>query len=196
MLIHTISNDDIYTGLSYEYPGPVAPYNATTIDPPPHQEGYARKFIRQALIWDYVPLEELQPPPPSLEEAKAQKIIQIDSETSNAITSGFIYEVEGVPYHFSYDSFDQQNFVDTATVATLLLANNGAPEDPDMPTAVTWNAYTIPDDELIRLIFSPAEFLSLYTHGALAHKGMQMEIGGQRKEAVKNATTIEEVNGI
>lgn len=43
--------------------------------------------------------------------------------------------MDGVSYHFSYDSFDQQNFVDTANVALLTqMGGKGLPE------SVAWNA--------------------------------------------------------
>ena len=47
-----------------------------------------------------------------------------------------LHAVDGVSYHFSYDSFDQQNFADTANVA--LLAQMGG---KGLPESVAWNAY-------------------------------------------------------
>ena len=80
----------------------------------------------------------------TLEEAKAAKRAQIDAETSAAIISGFDYEIDGTPYHFSYDAFDQQNFVDTASMCQLALAGT-----PGLPESVTWNSYTVPGGALV-----------------------------------------------
>ena len=148
-----------------------------------------------------------QPPVLTLEEAKAIKIQQIDKEASNAILSGFDYEIEAgsglETLHFSYDSFDQQNFADTANVSILILSYGGDTESLNasgFPTSVTWNAYRNytkeTGGELVRLTLNAQEFLNLYTNGALIHKSTQMEIAGQRKELVSAAQTIEELENI
>lgn len=124
---------------------------------------------------------------PTLEELKAAKKAWIDTETSAAIASGFDYAVGGVTYHFSYDTFDQQNFADTANVC--LMKQSGM---PGLPDSVTWNAYT-PGGELERLTFDAPGFLALYAGGAMKHKNETMQRGGERKAAVEAATTPEEV---
>ena len=137
-------------------------------------------------------------PAPTLDEAKAAAVARIDKETSEAILAGFEYEIDpgtGTPetLHFSYDSFDQQNFADSANVALLSVSSSPQTE---LPTSVTWNAYRDYNPEmggdLVRLSLDPAGFLALYTGGALAHKARQMEIGGQRKAAVAAAETVED----
>ena len=142
-------------------------------------------------------------PAPTLDEAKAAAIARIDKETSEAILAGFDYEIDpgtgsAETLHFSYDSFDQQNFADSANVA--LLSMSVSPQTEGLPTSVTWNAYRnhSPEKggELVRLSFDPAGFLDLYTGGALAHKARQMEIGGRRKAAVAAAETVADVESI
>lgn len=125
-------------------------------------------------------------PEPTLEEAKASKRAIIDAETSAAILGGFDFMVEGQKLHFSYDTFDQQNFADTANAC--ILQQTGV---PGLPESVIWNAYA--DGALVRLTRTSAEFLALYTAGALTHKATQMETGGQRKAAVEAALTLEKV---
>ena len=90
--------------------------------------------------------------------------------------------------HFSYDTFDQQNFADTANVC--LMKQSGM---PGLPESVTWNAYTVPGGELERLTFDASGFLALYAGGAMNHKNETMQRGGERKAAVEAATTPEEV---
>ena len=130
--------------------------------------------------------------------AQATKIVSIDAETAAAITAGFFYVVDGITYHFSYDTFDQQNFADTANVA--LLSQMGG---QGLPESVAWNAYRNWQDgkgELVRLTFTAETFLALYTAGAVAHKAARMAEGGSRKEAVAAAVargaTIEELEAI
>ena len=130
--------------------------------------------------------------------AQATKIVSIDAETAAAITAGFFYVVEGITYHFSYDTFDQQNFADTANVA--LLSQMGG---QGLPESVAWNAYKNWQDgkgELARLTFTAETFLALYTAGAVAHKAARMAEGGSRKEAVAAAVargaTVEELEAI
>ena len=128
----------------------------------------------------------------------ARVLASIDAETSVAIIGGFDYVVEGVLYHFSYDSFDQQNFADTANVA--LLAQMGG---KGLPESVAWNAYKNWQNgkgELVRLTFTAESFLALYTGGAVAHKAARMAEGGTRKaalaEAVARGATAEELEAI
>ena len=142
------------------------------------------------------------PPEPSemelLLRAQAAKIVSIDAETAAAITAGFFYVVDGITYHFSYDTFDQQNFADTANVA--LLSQMGG---QGLPESVAWNAYKNWQDgkgELVRLTFTAESFLALYTGGAVAHKAARMAEGGTRKaalaEAVARGATAEELEAI
>ncbi len=142
-------------------------------------------------------------PAPTLKEAKAAAVARIDRETSEAILAGFEYEIDpgtgtAEPLHFSYDSFDQQNFADSANVALLSMSVSLQAEG--LSTSVTWNAYRnyAPDTggELVRLTLDPAAFLALYTGGALAHKARRMDIGGRRKAAVAAAETVEDVESV
>lgn len=126
----------------------------------------------------------------SLDELKERKLKQIDQETSNTILSGFDYIINNIKYHFNYDSFDQQNFADTANMCQLVLS--GA---EGLPTSVTWNSY-LDDNTLVQQVFNANEFLELYVKGAMVHKATQMSIGGQRKAAVQSATTKEEIEAI
>ena len=148
--------------------------------------------------------EEPAPPVPTeeelLEQAKTKKIALIDAQTSSAITAGFEYEIDpgtgtAESLHFSYDSFDQQNFADSANVAALTISGVEG-----LPSSVTWNAYrnytADTGGELVRLTLDPTAFLALYTGGALAHKAAKMEAGGRRKAAVEAATTIEAVEAV
>ena len=89
-------------------------------------------------------------------------------------------------YHFSYDSFDQQNFSDSANVANLIKSGvEGLPE------YTPWNAYKnwTPETggELVQLTFGAESFIQFYTSGALTHKAACMASGIARKNAVKAA---------
>lgn len=132
----------------------------------------------------------LERPEKTIEELKADKVIQIDAETSTAILGGFDYIIQGTSYHFSYDSFDQQNFSDTANMCQLALTGT-----PGLPTSVVWNSY-LPDGTLVQQTFDAHSFLALYTAGAMQHKVTQMTIGGQRKAKVWAAQTKEEIEAI
>ena len=123
---------------------------------------------------------------PTLEELKTAKKARIDEDTSAAILAGLDYAVNGVTYHFSYDAFDQQNFADTANVCIMKQAGM-----PGLPDSVMWNAYTVPDDELVRLTFDAPGFLALYAGGAMKHKNETMQRGGERKAAVEAAATAD-----
>lgn len=125
---------------------------------------------------------------PSLDDLKSARKTNIDAETSAAILAGFDYAVDGATYHFSYALDDQQNFSDTANVCLMKQAGM-----PGLPDSVTWNAYTVPGGDMVRLTFDASGFLALYAGGAMRHKNGTMQRGGERKAAVEAATTAEEV---
>ena len=137
---------------------------------------------------------------PTLDEVKARKLSAIDAETSSAIMAGFECEATppdtGTPelLHFSYDSFDQQNFADAAVSMQLATASDGG-----IPTTTPWNAYrnhtADSKGELVILQLTAETFLPIYA-AALNHKATQMAIGGQRKAAVAAAQTVEDVKAI
>lgn len=138
-------------------------------------------------------------PEPTLSELRTAALSRIDSATSAAILAGFEYEVETGEgkevLHFSYLADDQQNFSDTANGA--LLAMQGV---ESVPSSVKWNGWRNHTAEykgdLVRLVLDVQTFLALYTGGALVHKAVQMEIGGQRKAAIEAAKTVEEINAL
>ena len=136
----------------------------------------------------------------SLENVTARKLSAIDAETSSAIMAGFECEATppdtGTPelLHFSYDSFDQQNFADAAVSMQLATASDGG-----IPTTTPWSAYrnhtADSKGELVILQLTAETFLPIYA-AALNHKATQMAIGGQRKAAVAAAQTVEDVKAI
>ena len=135
----------------------------------------------------------------SLPNVKARKLAAIDAETSAAIMAGFECEATppdtGVPelLHFSYDSFDQQNFADAA-VSMQLATASGA-----IPTATPWNAYRNHTEgskgDLVILQLTAETFVPIYS-AALTHKATKMAEGGTRKAAVEAAQTVEELEAI
>lgn len=116
-------------------------------------------------------------PPLTPEQIIAQKRTAIDAETSAAILAGFDYAVNGQSYHFNYDSFDQQNFADTANAC--LLQKSGA---EGLPATVVWNGY-LANGTLVLLSLDADAFLALYM-AALAHKKACMDAGSQKKAAL------------
>lgn len=135
-----------------------------------------------------------------LEQVKLDKLDTIDTETSSAIMAGFECEATppdtGTPelLHFSYDSFDQQNFADAAVSMQLATASDGG-----IPTTTPWNAYrnhtADSKGDLVILQLTAETFLPIYA-AALNHKATKMAEGGQRKAAVAAAQTVEEVEAI
>lgn len=139
-------------------------------------------------------------PIPTLSEMKSSKLAAIDAKTSAAIMAGFTCEATppdtGQPeeLHFSYDSFDQQNFADAAVSMQLAAAAGGS-----IPTTTPWNAYrnhtADSKGELVILQLTAETFVPIYA-AALQHKAAKMAEGGQRKAAVAAAQTVEEVEAI
>lgn len=128
-----------------------------------------------------ITFKDIPDPTPTQESAKDEldnKLMEIDRETSQKIMDGFDYEYKGTTYHFSYDNFDQQNFVDTANACLMYKQGvQGLPDD------ILWNAYD-KDGNLVRVKFNADEFIALYAGGALAHKSKTMAEGSAKKEAI------------
>ncbi len=217
-IIHSYDNHGVFAG-STDIPdrpkGLSLPVNCTLTAPPDLPSG--RAAVWSGSVWTIVedhhgrsgyvngeprtinslgPLPEGwsdAPPPPTLDEARAAKLTAIDAETSVSILAGFDYEVGGETLHFSYKFADQQNFADTANAASA--AKDGV---PGLPQTVTWSGWKKNGNTFVlrRLDLTPDAFLDLYFQGALAHKAACMERGGQRKEALTAATTVEEIEAI
>ena len=162
---------------------------------PPFAEG-----MRTVYLPLYTDSNNPQHVEPTLEEVKARKVATIDAETSSAIMAGFECEATppdtGTPelLHFSYDSFDQQNFADAAVSMQLATASDGG-----IPTTTPWNAYrnhtADSKGDLVILQLTAKTFRPIYA-AALNHKATKMAEGGQRKAAVVAAQTMEEVEAI
>lgn len=202
MRIYVLTDDGYFTGLARDYPGKVCPGNATVEVPPDATEGFVARFDRTARTWALVDMAEAfpAPPAPELADVRRDALARIDAATSAAILAGFDYDIDpgtgaAESLHFSYDSFDQQNFADSASVAMLAMSGTEG-----LPTSVNWNAYRnqTPESggELVRLTLDPQGFLALYTAGALAHKAVQMELGGQRKAAAEAAESVEALRAL
>lgn len=138
--------------------------------------------------------------PSSLEEWKEEARRRIDESTSTAILAGF--ECEATPpdtgepelLHFSYDSFDQQNFADAALSMQLAAAAGGG-----IPTSTPWNAYRDWTPEsgggLVVLQLTAGTFVPIYT-AALTSKATKMAAGSERKAAVETADSAEAVQAL
>ena len=159
-------------------------------------DDYASEVLPFTTLWESEKSRRAEEAnrPPTLKEAREAKLAAIDNETSAAICAGFLYAVDGASYHFSYDTFDQQNFADTANAAILATISG------DTAQNVLWNGWqdktTTNKGTLHRLTFTPTTFLALYTQGALVHKAATMMTGGARKEAAMIAETISQLEGI
>lgn len=171
-----------------------------------------RTHIEMAADWEF-PGSELAPeevvrgsdgklylaselPEPSINEVKADALRKVDAITSDLILAGFDYETDpgtGTPevLHFSYDSFDQQNFADSAIAMQL-----GSTVSDAIPTSTPWNAYRdyTPETggELIVLQLTAETFLPLYST-ALTHKATKMAEGSSRKALIESATSIKQI---
>jgi hypothetical protein len=97
------------------------------------------------------------------ENLKARRDRQVNEETSQAILAGFDHE----GLHYPYDSFEQQNFADTAN---LVLAGEPGP--------FTWRAFDASGE--VALSLSPDEFMAIYKK-ALEHKAEKLAEGRGKK---------------
>lgn len=126
----------------------------------------------------------LKAPEKTLSEVKAEKISQINTETSAKILTGFTYK----GYKYSYDRDDQQNFADTAVIAQQCVAQGTS-------RLVNWNSYNTAGGLVVQT-FTPTEFLDVYLNGALTHKQTCMLQATTRKDKVQKATSISQVESI
>jgi hypothetical protein len=139
-------------------------------------------------------------PKQPIDELRTAALSRIDSATSSAILTGFEYEIEMSEgkevLHFSYLIEDQQNFSDTfngIAMKKLMGFEN-------LPETIDWNGWRNHTanfkGELVVLTLTPDDFLNLYTQGALVHKQTHLETGKQRKKAIENASSVDEINNL
>ena len=118
-----------------------------------------------------------------LERAKATKIKELSAACEQSIFDGFTHEVNGIPYHFSFDVEAQFNFH-----ATQTLFNSGMIKD------IMWTVKK--DDEYTRIQIDKA-IMDQLTLAILQHKnGNISKFRDFLEPLVQSATTIEEVNSI
>lgn len=132
-----------------------------------------------------------------LEELRGRKNAQINDETSDAITGGFSFTFNSELLQFSYDECDQQNFADTANSVLLNSLNK---QEACFP--ILWKGWRKSAEaqeqgkgEYVQLELSGEQFIELYKE-ALAHKTRLLALASQRKIAVKNAQSKEELDAI
>ena len=168
----------------------------TFYSPEGNSEVWDKKPDGYITVDEYVALQEAEYN--TLENVAARKLVEIDEQTSMTILNGFMYNIDDVDYHFSYDAFDQQNFSDSANMANIIKAGGTS-----TITTVFWNAYKDWDGEkgtLVRIELDVDKFLDLYVNGALLHKSTIMAEGGDRKDAlavaVANKVPLDEIEVI
>lgn len=132
-----------------------------------------------------------------LEYEKEKLINQLDTLTSNNISSGFFCEVtppdtqKPETLFFSYDAFDQQNFADAAIVILNSLLTKSEEE-----LTQAWNAYRNHTDsykgDLVVLNLTFTTFLPIY-QAACLHKATTMSQGSEFKEMIRTAESLEEL---
>lgn len=92
----------------------------------------------------------------SMSDAKKAKDKELNQACSEAIIGGFMFEIKGIVYHFSYDQEAQINFQDT----DRLFLNNNISE-------ISWTVRK--KGEKGRIILSKKIFMSVYLEG-IKHK--------------------------
>lgn len=155
------------------------------------------------------------PPLPTLAELKLKQTKRVDFVTSVAIRAGFDHTIDGVTYHFSYDTSDQSNFSDQAISALSclevsgrsmesLIAQYGALEDGTLDTSKlpaelsdTWRAAWRGHigEQSFTLVMDVHGFIELMK-AAAAHKTNTLGLGWQRKamiEAAADEAALDEV---
>lgn len=94
----------------------------------------------------------------TLDECKANATKYVNNVTTEGIYKGFDCTINGVLYHFNFDTHDQQNFSDTA-----IMINQGAITDK-----VDWRVYK--DGVATNVEFTPEQFMDIYVNGAQKYK--------------------------
>ena len=166
-----------------EYPYPEYDKDTQAIRPvgDPHPKGNdSHVYVQDFEVYELTKEEQKV----ICDNLKEQAALNVDADTSNTICAGFDCEMATdkgqEKLHFSYDPFDQQNFVDTAVVA--MAQKTAAPKSEETPQSVYWNGYR-EGGELVVLTLDADTFLPLY-QTALNHKAEVMAQGSQRKTVI------------
>lgn len=138
-----------------------------------------------------------------LVQAKAQKIAAIDARTSEMILAGFDFQVPagtlteidgkqvdvgGETYRFNYSAEDQANFTDGVLACTLAMQTG------DAVFRQSWRGWQ--GDRPFVLSFTASAFIALTTYAKMNHKQGKLASGWAITDAIRAATTVEEVEAI
>ena len=107
-----------------EYNGKVCPGNATTVPPPAYEEGYVRQFDPATKTWSQLPVDEAYPPSvgPSLDEVKAAKLLEINTECQRVLESLTPTYPERELTTFDKQESEARAYLADATASTPLLS--------------------------------------------------------------------------
>lgn len=123
MKIYIFGNNFVYL-FEREYDGKVCPGNATTVAPPAEQEGYVRRFSPLTKTWAQIPTKEVypEPVPPTLDEAKAAKLAEINAECQRMLESLTLTYPERELTTFDKQESEARAYAADATASTPFLS--------------------------------------------------------------------------
>lgn len=152
------------------------PAYMTKVVPPQEKEGFNRTWNGEA--WEYVEIpKEPEPEPPTLEEAKADKIAEFKMKRDTE-------EVTNIEYNGNIYDYDEKSR-ERLQIARQSLADSGVEG-----ASIVW---TTADNQ--RVVLTVADFAGINSAAAYRSNALHIKYN-TLKEAVNACTTVEEVEAI
>ena len=194
--VYRYDEDNCYIGTDRAFESPLEkgvfhiPASCTEIEPPEGKEGFKTKWNGEAWEYEEIP-KEPEPKPPTFDELKASKLIEVNNWTADKITGGFTSECAGELVRYDSDR-DTQNTV-SSDLNTIYLSPEKFNEN--FPNGYPMRGY--PENENIKKVyFLTKEQLLQWNVDLGLHRGTCKQNGWVKQAQVEAALSKEELDAI
>lgn len=195
-IVYRYDENNCYIGTDRAFESPLEkgvfhiPANCTEIEPPEGKEGFKIKWNGEAWEYEEIP-KEPETDPPTFDELKASKLIEVNNWTADKITGGFTSECTGELVRYDSDR-DTQNTV-SSDLNTIYLSPEKFNEN--FPNGYPMRGY--PENTNIKQVyFLTKEQLLQWNVDLGLHRGTCKQNGWIKQAEVNAAQSKEELDAI
>lgn len=193
-IVYRYDENNCYIGTDRAFESPLEkgvfhiPANCTEIEPPEEKEGFKIKWNGEAWEYEEIP-KEPEPEPPTFDELKANKLVEVDDWTATKITGGFTSECSGELVRYDSDKDTQ------LTMQGIALNVNTDRFAVEYPTGCPVRGYA--DRSAVKTIFylTPEQVLE-WCADLSTHIGTCKQAGWSKQAEVNAAQSKEELDAI
>ena len=192
--VYRYDEDNCYIGTDRAFESPLEkgvfhiPANCTEIEPPEEKEGFKIKWNGEAWEYEEIP-KEPETDPPTFDELKASKLIEVNNWTADKITGGFTSECTGELVRYDSDRDTQ------LTMQGIALNVNTDRFAVDHPAGCPIRGYADGSADKTIFYLTPEQVLELCADLSI-HIGTCKQAGWNKQAEVNAAQSKEELDAI